>query len=151
MGESENKDRDMKELLLPLLELLFQTKTDYTHFFRYLMYYSKENEWSSLPDVPSAQVVRNSAFKSWFELYKERIDSIPEKERMQRMKNCNPKYILRNNLVQCVIQEAEKGNYELIESYLRVLEKPFDEGTPLEASTWGGILLQDSIKCSCSS
>ena len=69
------------------------------------------------------------------------------------MKTVNPKYVLRNHLAQEVIEEAEKGDYRGVEAFLRVLQRPFEEGSEEEERRWAGSVpgWARGLKCSCSS
>jgi len=39
----------------------------------------------------------------------------------------NPKYVLRNYMSQMALDEAEKGNYSLIDELFQLLKKPYSE------------------------
>ncbi|KAJ3153751.1 hypothetical protein HDU86_005084 [Geranomyces michiganensis] len=73
--------------------------------------------------------------------------------RATRMKKANPKYILRNHLAQQVIEQAEKGEFEGVRELLRLLQDPFQEGTPEEQERWAGPVPTWALelKLSCSS
>ena len=43
------------------------------------------------------------------------------------MNAVNPKYVLRNYMSQLAIDEADKGNYELIDELFQLLKHPYDE------------------------
>ena len=48
-------------------------------------------------------------------------------ERKEKMNAVNPKYVLRNYMAQLVIDEADKGNYELIDELFNLLKNPYTE------------------------
>ena len=48
------------------------------------------------------------------------------------MKRVNPKYVLRNYMAQLAIEDAEKGNYDLIDELYQLLLKPYDEQPEME-------------------
>ena len=47
-------------------------------------------------------------------------------ERKQKMNAVNPKYVLRNYMAQLAIDDAEKGDYQLIDELFEVLKKPYE-------------------------
>jgi uncharacterized protein YdiU (UPF0061 family) len=49
------------------------------------------------------------------------------KERKEKMNQVNPKYVLRNYMAQLAIDEANKGDYKLIDELFNVLKKPYNE------------------------
>lgn len=51
------------------------------------------------------------------------------------MNAVNPKYILRNYLVQNAIEKAEQGDFSEVTKLLEIMQKPFDEQPENEAYT----------------
>jgi len=43
------------------------------------------------------------------------------------MNQVNPKYVLRNYMAQLAIDDADKGDYTLIDELYTMLQKPYDE------------------------
>ena len=70
---------------------------------------------------------RVKKFKAFLEAYKKRLKSeeISEETRMRRMQSHNPRYILRNWIAQKAIEKAEKDDFSMVQSVLRVLERPY--------------------------
>ena len=73
-------------------------------------------------------------------------------ERRDKMDGVNPKYILRNYMLQKAIDEAECGNYEEIESLLQLIQNPFSaqehadkNGYDRPAPDWA---IVDCVSCS---
>jgi len=48
-------------------------------------------------------------------------------ERVRAMNSSNPKFILRNYLLQNAIAQAESGDYQGVERLFRVMTSPFSE------------------------
>ncbi len=124
-----------KSLVDNLLHLLTSAETDMTVFFRQLAqvnpadehsyhcldeaYYSRE----ALDDSLVAQ--RNQ----WLAQYHQALaaQNINLSQRATQMNLVNPKYVLRNYLAQLAIDDAEKGDFALVNTLLDVLRNPYDE------------------------
>ena len=50
------------------------------------------------------------------------------------MNTVNPKYVLRNYMAQLAINDADNGDYTLINTLFTLLKKPYDE--QLEHQKW---------------
>jgi uncharacterized protein YdiU (UPF0061 family) len=72
----------------------------------------------------------------WFKKYANRLQKefISSEERKQKMDTVNPKYVLRNYMSQMAIDEADKGNYTLIDALFQLLKKPYE--TQPEQEKW---------------
>lgn len=70
-----------------------------------------------------------SLWKEWLFEYKKRleIETMSSQERLNKMKIVNPRFILKNYILQNVIKEAEKGNFEDVETVLELISHPFKE------------------------
>jgi uncharacterized protein YdiU (UPF0061 family) len=75
----------------------------------------------------------NPAYKTclqdWLETYSRRIqkDNASNAERQLQMNKINPKYVLRNYLAQLAIDQAEQGDFSMIEKLLALFRQPYDE------------------------
>ncbi|KAJ3212711.1 hypothetical protein HK099_007676 [Clydaea vesicula] len=162
------KTEESMELVKLLLVALPPAKVDYTIFFRELSEFKTKcntDEELVLPPTIFIEKAKESnvgsskdnlkLLKDWFKSYNNYLikENMNDEARHLRMKSVNPKYILRNNLVQDCITLAEKGNYSLLEKYFKVLQKPFDEGTAEDYQLFGGLVPNEKrrIRCSCSS
>ena len=76
-----------------------------------------------------------SVFDAWAIRYRERLQSEGSRdaERKPRMNRVNPKYVLRNYLVQIAITQAtEKRDFAEIDRLLDLLRNPFAERPEME-------------------
>ncbi|KAJ3070277.1 hypothetical protein HK102_006719 [Quaeritorhiza haematococci] len=103
--------------------------------------------------------------RTWFKTYTTRLQQAPESSptsltstpleslRHTTMLNANPRYILRNHLAQKAITLAESGDFSGVRGLLRVLERPFEDGSEEEQREWGvGVpRWARGLRCSCSS
>ncbi len=119
------------ELFKELIDLMIDTKVDFTIFFR---------ELSNIPDDVNG--LEKSFYKglesenikarwnSWLENWKSQIN-IKDDEAKQnlsiKMKLINPKYILREWHLVWAYKEAQNGNYEPVNELQEIMTKPYDE------------------------
>jgi uncharacterized protein YdiU (UPF0061 family) len=81
-------------------------------------------------------------WQDWLESYIDRLIFDVEKNdgdysafakaRTQKMNATNPKYVLRNYIAQLVINEADKGEYSLLNEIYTMLQNPYDEQPEFE-------------------
>jgi uncharacterized protein YdiU (UPF0061 family) len=135
LGLFEEKEGDSK-LVHDLETILQQTETDMTIFFRLLSGVTKDDKEKGLNKINDAfyeasevQSTLKSKWEEWFIAYHNRLKQEPltDTQRQAKMNAFNPKYVLRNYISQLVIDEADKGNYEMIEEIYQLLKKPYDE------------------------
>lgn len=121
------------ELFEELINLMIETKVDYTIFFR---------ELSDIPDDISSLEksfygnLKNENIKSkwnnWLEKWKSFIN-INDKESKQKLSNqmklTNPKYTLREWHLVKVYQEAQNGNYQPVHELQEIMTNPYAEQT----------------------
>ncbi|WWW10694.1 protein adenylyltransferase SelO family protein [Arcobacter cryaerophilus gv. pseudocryaerophilus] len=121
------------ELFDELINLMIDTKVDYTIFFR---------ELSNIPDDISSleksfygkQQNENIKLRwnSWLENWKVKINVNDEESKQKlsnQMKLINPKYTLREWHLVWAYQEAENGNYEPVNELQEIMTKPYEEQT----------------------
>ncbi len=115
-------------LVTALLQLMAETKVDYTIFFR---------ELSHLPDQASAL---NSSFyanpsqqlaqqwQAWLQRWRDHVgnDRDPAEVSAQ-MKQVNPKYTWREWLIVPAYEQAMQGDYALVRELQHVLSHPYEE------------------------
>jgi uncharacterized protein YdiU (UPF0061 family) len=120
----EEARQDDHALVTDLLQRMADNGVDYTRMFRALADFGMD-EGAGAAD----EFVDRQAFYQWAEKYRQRLDAEPinQMERSQRMKQVNPKYILRNYLAQRAIEKAGQKDYSEIDHLLKLLHRPFDE------------------------
>lgn len=135
LGLQNEKEEDVA-LVATLEKNLELTETDMTIFFRNLANFKKTEPDNWLPLLTNAFYEMNEIkdevvehWTSWFKKYSERLlqESINDEDRKAEMNKINPKYVLRNYMAQLAIDDADKGNYELIEEIFNLLKRPYDE------------------------
>ncbi|MDB4274092.1 YdiU family protein, partial [Algibacter sp.] len=137
------EDENDQKLILELEDILHSSETDMTIFFRDLGNFKKSEALKGLTIIQDAfykpeEVVGNiqKRWNSWFENYADRLqkETFSDEERKEKMNTTNPKYVLRNYMAQLAIDDADKGDYKLIDELFQILKKPYDE--QLEYQKW---------------
>lgn len=136
-----------KALCESLLGIMAASRADYTRVFRRL---SEPGGLDTLRDL----FTDRDAIDAWLPRYRARLEhesGIPE-ERSQRMKQANPKYVLRNYLAENAIRKArdEQDDSE-IGRLMTLLKAPYDDNPEFdhyaaEPPDWA-----QGISVSCSS
>ena len=127
-------DEDDMQLIQELEDNLQLAETDMTIFFRNLSNFSNhktglkliENAFYDLKNISDDVKTR---WNSWFKKYEERlaIERVSIDERKEKMDATNPKYVLRNYMAQLAIDDANNGDYTLIDELFQLLKNPYAE------------------------
>ena len=130
------EDEKDQSLIQEMEDILHVTETDMTIFFRNLSDFKKSDRSNGLTVIEDAfykrdEVVGNvqKRWNVWFENYADRLkkETFSDDERKAKMNTVNPKYVLRNYIAQLAIDDADKGDYKLIDELFQMLKKPYDE------------------------
>ncbi len=132
-------DDGFKKLAIELEELLEESEMDMTLFYRSLNKFDRAKPkqfLKSLKDSSYAEdfSVLESKWTEWLETYARRIveENGDSRARIQEMNRQNPKYVLRNYMAQLAIDDADKGDYGLVEEIYEMLKNPYDEQPGME-------------------
>lgn len=139
-------------LVLRLLDLMAQSSSDWTIFWRSLSRFNSTNHEAN--QWLSDQFIDRESFLVWAGDYAKRLQQElnSDVERAERMNLVNPKYILRNHLAEYAIRQARDfKDFSEIERLHRCLQNPFSEQPEFEAyaalpPSWAA-----EISVSCSS
>ena len=134
---------DDAKLIEALEDCLLLTETDMTIFFRLLSAYKTNSTRDGLNLIKEAfytphdmsEAIKKQWHK-WFKTYNERLnlETRTDQDRKNAMNAVNPKYVLRNYMAQIAIEQAENGNYEVIDELFNVLKQPYSE--QINAEKW---------------
>lgn len=145
LGLLEYND-DVVDFIFYTLATLENYKSDYTRFFRTLSRFKGDHKLLG-EFIPN----RDNRI-DWCKKYSKLLNmyGIDNNSREEVMKSKNPKYVLRNYMLQNAIELAEKGDYSEIEKLHKLIKKPFDEQPEFEqyaqcSPDWGKKLV---ISCS---
>ncbi len=144
---SESGDLELWNQLLGLLE----GRVDYTNFFRDLGAISLSQP-SGHPQ--REKFVDHEAFDRWINDCRQRLlhEESCDERRRDVMDTANPKYILRNYMVEVAIRKAEdEGDYSEIDRLLALLHKPYSEQPGMGAYAERPPLWAGKLQLSCSS
>lgn len=117
--EEVNDDELIEELVVALQDAF----VDHTIFFRTLSHY--DGNRAPLYDICMNPVV----IDNWLKLYDIRLDkeTRTHEERQKEMLMTNPKYVLKNYMLQEAIRLAELKDYSMIEELQYIAAHPYDE------------------------
>jgi uncharacterized protein YdiU (UPF0061 family) len=89
----------------------------------------------------------------WLDSYDERLskDTRSTEERQTSMLQSNPKYVLKNYILQEAIDKAEEGDFTLVDDLFNIAQEPYAEHPEFER--WAGVTpdVFKNKKLSCSS
>ncbi|NOR51656.1 MAG: hypothetical protein GQ470_03465, partial [Gammaproteobacteria bacterium] len=128
LGLTETHDDD-ESMIDELLEMMQQGSVDFTNLFRSLSNFNPHHvdDNNYLRD----QFIDRERFEQWTKLYAHRLVTEGRDDALRKtaMDIVNPKYVLRNHLVQRAIELAESGDYSEIHRLHEILNHPFLEQT----------------------
>ena len=133
------------ELIDDMYDMLETLHVDYTLFMRTLSHY--EGDRTAL----LATGLYHEPMNVWLDRYDERIKYIDKTERKKQMLGANPKYVLKNYMLQEAIDAAENGDFSLVDDLFKIAQNPFEEYPEFER--WAEATPQafKNQKLSCSS
>ena len=117
-----------EEIVLELVELMYQDKVDMTMFFRLLSSLSKPELHQLEPAFYDIHASNHLDWNIWLKKY---LDHTYDENRV-KMNLINPKYVLRNWMAQLAIDDAEKEDYAKIELLANLLKDPYGENHDFE-------------------
>lgn len=108
--------------LSDFFQFMISEQVDYHWFLRQL----SETPLTELNQLAD-DFVQRDLFLNWLNHYRQRLaqQALEDGQRMTLMQSKNPKYVLRNYLAQQAIEQAEKGDNQLLNDLLQVLQQPF--------------------------
>ncbi len=139
LGLAKEEETDWN-LIKQLEETLQLIETDMTIFFRLLSKFSidevskKDSYFLDLMEPAFYKVEAltpeiKQKWNDWAQAYADRLSRETQSEdaRQIGMNLVNPKYVLRNYMSQLAIDQANEGNYELIDELYQLLKQPYAE------------------------
>ncbi|XP_049913181.1 protein adenylyltransferase SelO-like isoform X1 [Epinephelus moara] len=154
LGEEE----DDAYLIAFLLKMMEDTQTDFTMTFRQLSEVSARQlhnrnftQMWAFEDLSSHKL-----FSDWLSMYLLRLNrqqNDSDLDRQHRMKNINPRYVLRNWMAESAIRKAEVNDFSEVELLHHILSFPFVTQETAEEAGYAARppLWAKRLKVSCSS
>lgn len=146
LGLQEELKED-RLLIRSLLKTLQDNHTDYTAFFRTLCRYNGD---ISVFKYLSMDI---NSLRLWLHSYEKRLldQSVSQKERETKMLACNPKYVLKNHILQEAISGLEDGDRRVFDTLKILLENPFSENESYSSYAKSASIELQNLQLSCSS
>jgi len=146
LGVTVHHDKD-PDLMTKLFALLQEQRCDYTYFFRTLSHYDGDRA------ALHACVLIKKSLDAWLDLYDARLtqETRSTKERLKAMQQTNPKYVLKNYMLQEAIDKANAGDFSGVEDLMVLAKEPFSEHPEFAAYAKDTPIKHKNLKLSCSS
>ena len=125
----EKEKKESLRFIEKTLGMLAEFETDYHIFLRNISDVRRDGSLGENPWLLELSET-SERWQQWFREYagELRENSFSDSERKKRMDSANPKYILRNHIMETAIREAlEQGDYSEIEKVRRIFENPFSD------------------------
>ncbi len=147
LGLMQARDDD-PDLINRFFTVLANSRADFTTVFRLL----GEVRAEGVPAVRD-HILDVAGFDAWLASYRARLahERSDDDARAARMRQVNPKYVLRNHLAQAAIEKAQAGDYAEVETLRALLARPFDEQPRMEAYATPAPAGTHTVEVSCSS
>jgi uncharacterized protein YdiU (UPF0061 family) len=102
-------------------------KTLIKSFFNLLEKYNLDYNSTYLTLANNSLEFNSFEGKKWLNLYRDRVkdNHLSESERRNRMSNMNPRYIIKENILDALLTEIEKGDTYLINLIFKIAKNPF--------------------------
>lgn len=146
LGLSLHHDKD-RELIRALFDIMQNQQIDYTYFFRTLSHYAGQR------GEILARCMIKKPLEEWLDIYDTRLklETRTTPKRLKAMQQTNPKYILKNYMLQEAIEQANEGDFSAVENLMILAKNPFDEHPVFEHYAKETPVKHKNLKLSCSS
>ncbi len=145
-GLDKPREED-QELIKHLLGMMQGLTIDYTLFFRMLSHYDGDRE------ALLRLGLYHKPMNDWLDSYDKRLEhnSLSSTDRSEMMLRTNPKFVLKNYMLQEAIDVAQKGDYTLLNALFDIAQDPYAQHPEYERWAAATPEIFKNKKLSCSS
>jgi uncharacterized protein YdiU (UPF0061 family) len=155
MGLSQRKEdaaTSNMALIQDLIQLMAAERTDFSILWRKLSHAASQTSpsdsaWMAVQDM----FIDIPKFKAWQDRYMSQLQSQSDDEAVSGMLSVNPKYVLRNHLVELAIRKSKEGDHTEVDTLFELLKSPFDEHAEFDHYAALPPAWASDIEISCSS
>lgn len=131
-----DQEADDANLINQLTENLRHTQMDMTLFYRNLVEFNPAQPEEYLQQLINDSYISEDEFEkhkfnwsNWLQQYAARLmtSGVDHSIRLEKMNQVNPKYVLRNYMAHLAIEDADKGDYKLLDELFQLLKNPYNE------------------------
>jgi len=134
-----------RELVSKLIGMLNTVTIDYTLFFNHLSHF----EYKEIINL----CIFKKPMEEWLEDYKKLLENEPlsNDEVSLQMQKANPKYVLKNYMIQEAIDKAQNDDFTLVNDLLKIAQNPYKVHEGYERYMYSTPQEFSNIQLSCSS
>lgn len=128
--DANNSSNSYSNLIKQLLGAMELAKVDYNVFFYTLSTLHSLEDISPIFDI----CIYRQSIQEWFVDYKKALELEHKtfEQAKALMKEVNPKYIIKNYMLQEAIEKATEGDFSLVNDLLYIAQNPFEEHKAFE-------------------
>ena len=139
LGFDKIDDKDLGALIEKLHKLLEECQIDFTIFYREFANFDIFNKWKDFQDFLKTvgfsfynQILVENKMGDWMAFLLEYKNKLAEsnqtlEQRKKLMDSANPKYILRNWMLQQAINESATGNNTMLQELNEMIKTPYED------------------------
>ncbi len=125
----EKEKKEALRFIENTIGMLAECETDYHIFFRNISEVRRDGSFGENPWLVELSET-SEQWRRWFREYAGELgeNSFPDLKRKKLMDSVNPRYVLRNHIMETAIREAlEQQDYSEIEKIRKIFENPFSD------------------------
>jgi serine/tyrosine/threonine adenylyltransferase len=145
LGLADPRDGD-RDLIEATVKILAAGRVDYTIFWHCLSRHVAGEGVELVRDL----FLDRDAFDRWLASYLARLGA-DRQDPAQRMRQVNPKYVLRNHLCEIAIRQAKLKDFSEVQALLAIVQAPFEQHPTHEDKAGFPPDWAQHIEISCSS
>ncbi len=127
IGIFDQEGTNINTLIEDLLALLEHLEVDYTQFFYQLSIYDKRSDILNM-------ISNTRSLATWFDRYESILknEQYSKDERQEKLRKVNPKYVLKNYMIQEAIDKANHDDFSLVKDLMKIAQNPYAQHSELD-------------------